>query len=302
MKLQLSENIEGWIFLRVESDKLEEYLKYYKSKDCDTIGIAVSRFHGYKLDDLNFLSSIPQLKALYLQDSIPGISTIQSLNELQWLLLPESKQKLDLSNFPKLEVIRGSWNSKLKNLSSCNSLHTISLSKYNPINKDIREFSYLSKLEELEINQSTIECLKGVEKIANLRSLEVSYMPRLQDISSISGLKCSLEKLRFRNCKKVASFEVIDELEHLKELGINNCGDVTSIKFIEYLKRLEHFSFVNTNVVNGDLSPCLKLKNLRHVGFLDKRHYSHKLSEIEANLKSRSKKKGLPSDFVITEI
>ena len=56
-------------------------------------------------------------------------------------------------------------------------------------------------------------------------------------------------------------------------LSLNNCAEISSLKFIQKMKSLEDLRFVKTNVKDGDLSYC---EGLKYVGFLPKRHYSHK--------------------------
>jgi protein phosphatase 1 regulatory subunit 7 len=43
------------------------------------------------------------------------------------------------------------------------------------------------------------------------------------------------------------------------------------------MPKLKQFMFVDTNIVDGDLSPCI---GLEYSGFFDKKHYSHKFKEL----------------------
>ena len=44
------------------------------------------------------------------------------------------------------------------------------------------------------------------------------------------------------------------------------------------MPKLEDFRFVDTNVIDGDLSPLIRLK---YAGFFDKKHYSHTREQIK---------------------
>ena len=66
-------------------------------------------------------------------------------------------------------------------------------------------------------------------------------------------------------------------MTNLEELGFNDCKEIPSIRFIGNMKSLKKFTFVNTNVLDGDLSACTSLE---YVGFLDKKHYSHKRKDF----------------------
>jgi hypothetical protein len=53
------------------------------------------------------------------------------------------------------------------------------------------------------------------------------------------------------------------------------------------MNRLDQFSFVETNVEDGDLSPLLELPMLRYVGTMGKKHYNYKFEQINALLDER---------------
>ena len=66
--------------------------------------------------------------------------------------------------------------------------------------------------------------------------------------------------------------------------------------FLDRFRRLRDFRFVDTKVLDGDLSPLLSLPKLESIGTMDKRHYSHTTAEIMAALaakpKDRSSRRG----------
>jgi protein phosphatase 1 regulatory subunit 7 len=61
-------------------------------------------------------------------------------------------------------------------------------------------------------------------------------------------------------------------LKKLKILKLINCGDIPDLKFIKLMPELKAISFVDSNIVDGDLSHCI---GLEFVGFLKKKSYSH---------------------------
>jgi hypothetical protein len=54
------------------------------------------------------------------------------------------------------------------------------------------------------------------------------------------------------------------------------------LDFIASLSELEYLTFVGTNVENGDLA-ILAEKKIKFVSFDDKKHYSHKMKQINPN-------------------
>jgi len=55
------------------------------------------------------------------------------------------------------------------------------------------------------------------------------------------------------------------------------------------MNRLDQFSFVETNVEDGDLSPLLDLPRLRYVGTMDKKHYNYKFAKLNELLDERAR-------------
>jgi hypothetical protein len=47
------------------------------------------------------------------------------------------------------------------------------------------------------------------------------------------------------------------------------------------------FTFVETNVVDGDLSMLLELPELRYVGSVNKKHYNHNVDKLNEQLQAR---------------
>lgn len=281
-KLQITENIDGWFFLRVESKRLDDYIELFNSSDTNVIGIAISSFYGFKETTLKFVKQLKKLKALYIQDPIADISDIYELSNLEWLLLPEKKMHINFEFWPNLKTLRAFWSGHFTNLNSSNNLKLLSLSKYK--SESLVKLGLPQNLEKLDLVSSSIASLDGIQAVKSLEELELSYMRNLNDISLVLHHKKSLKKLSFDHCKNILEFNYIEKLKSLKKLSIDDCGEIKSINFISKLLNLEFLSIVNTNILDGDMSHCLNLKKLRHVGFFDKRHYSHKSSELKSIL------------------
>lgn len=279
----ITEKIDGWIFLKVDSERLTEFIAYCQTHD--DYGLAISRVHGYQLDNLDFLAQCSRVKAIYVQDAIPDISGLYHLKRLQWLLLSEPMQSINLSRFPHLEVFRGDWSPRLQ-WEECQSLRKLAIWKYKPKSRDLVPLSSLVNLEELEITQSPLKSLTGIENLFKLQRLELSYLSKLEDVSPLQN-KSAMETLRFDHCKNIPSFETIATLNRLKTLGIDGCGKIASLQFVKALTKLEFLSFVDTEVLDGDLSPCLQLHSLKHLGFFNKRNYSYSYEDCKALLEGR---------------
>lgn len=279
------QGIQGRAFLLVESDRLEDCLRFLKRHPF--YGVGVSRFHGYQGDDLAFLERCPAVQTAYIQDPVSDASGLYDLSSLEWLLFAGSRNELDLSRFKCLETLRADWGQGLLHLEQCKRLHHLALWQFKPKSRDLTPLSALARLEELEITQSSIKSLTGIDGLSRLRRLELSYLRSLQDLLAIRGVAGTLRALRLDHCKAITDYEPVVALKVAVELGINHCGALANISFLRSLVKLEHLSFVGTNVVDGDLRPCLEHPKLRHVGFTEKLHYSHRFEEVKRAIRGR---------------
>lgn len=273
-------------FIRVKSKDLPFYIEEFKRRDVRTTGINVSTILGYELDNLDFLKKVSELEALIIQGVIQDVSTINILEHLKYLSLDENTDALDFANWKELSTFHGKWNNKFKNLDRCTELKTLWLWKYNPKSKSLDEVA-LPSLNELQIVTSAIASLEGIERAKKIKTLKLDSMSKLENITALSALHNKLERLELTSCKKITSYESLSGLHALKRLELMSCGELPSLKFMKGMDKLEFISFIDTNLVDGDISPVLDLPNLKYVGFNNKKHYSHKFEEIEEIIATR---------------
>jgi hypothetical protein len=119
-----------------------------------------------------------------------------------------------------------------------------------------------------------------LKSFTQLEELEISYNRTLKNIDGLINCKDTLKKLELENCKNIISWELIKNLKHLEYLGLNDLGKIESLIFIKDLKRLKHLSFVGTDVIDGNLDPCL---GIEFVGFNNKKSYNHTFEELNPN-------------------
>jgi hypothetical protein len=153
--------------------------------------------------------------------------------------------------------------------------------------KDFNNLPEIDGLEYLEINWSSSKSLIGLEKYKKLKRLELHYCTKIESLKGIDKLHSGIEYLHINQSKKLKGHTDILKLKNLTTLCFNDCGEIDSINFIKKLDNLVDFRFVNTNVLNGQLSPLIEHPKLINAGFLNKRHYSHKQKEIDKILKNK---------------
>lgn len=259
----------------VEDSRVDEYVNYINDRGikCLTINDLY-----YLKHEIEFLEKCPNIQEININSPfVQDFSPLYHMKNLKTLYLEEPKEQIDLSSLNTLEELALSWNKKVKGLGECKNLKILRLWKYKPKNGNLEEISKLNKLEELILTQTQIMSLKGCGKLDNLEKLELNYINKLEIIDEIENNSNMLKNLKFDSCKKIRNHEYVKCLKELELLAFDNCGDILSIGFIKELPKLKSFIFVNTNIMDGDLSPCL---GLRYVGFLDKKHYSHKRTDF----------------------
>src|SRR5262249_11900376 len=123
---------------------------------------------------------------------------------------------------------------------------------------------------------------EGLRPLARLRSLRLANLKRLQSLAGLEALT-NLEELEIHTCRAFTSIEEVGALSRLRKLLLNNDGKIASLKPIDKLSDLQWVLFYeSTNIVDGDLSPLLRLKKLSRLSFQNRRHYSHRREEFAA--------------------
>jgi protein phosphatase 1 regulatory subunit 7 len=266
--------------LIIESNRLEDCLRFAAAKKVTKIYLQYN--YGFKLSNVDFLKNYDFFTEVSIIKDLQDIdiSGVQFLKRLIRLTLSNGNQGLDFGNFPLLEEASVHWNSKLKNLELCKSLQKLTLWQYKPKSGSCQELGGLSSLISLKITQSNIRSLTGLEGLKHLQEFEGYYLTKLEDIAKIITVSNTLRFLTLDHCKKLHAYEKdLASLANLQKLILGDCGDLDSLKFVRHLTKLIFLSFVGTNIKDGNLSFLLGRK-FEHIGFDDKRHYSHKMKEL----------------------
>ncbi|MCA9039609.1 MAG: hypothetical protein KDA65_04600 [Planctomycetaceae bacterium] len=271
----------------IASDRIEETISFYEREQLD--GFILSPLFGYKREDLDFLSSTPDVRCLVLLDSKKrDIDSICQLNKLEYLSLDGNKQPIDFSKFPVLRGLWTDWHAKLTTDNLPQSLEILRLDGFNPKSKSLNELRELKKLEDLTFVKSTIEDLDGIQKYPNLHRLVLAYMRNLSDISTLGeGKNKKLTYLELGNCKKLSDYSPIGNINSLVECVIDKCGPIPSLTFMKDLPKLTDFRFLDTKVLDGDMTPLMKSASLRGTAFTNSPEYSHKEKEVKSFLDGR---------------
>jgi hypothetical protein len=148
----------------------------------------------------------------------------------------------------------------------------------------IELFPDSEKLRYLELDWANINDLVGINKFKNLKRLELHYCTKLENDFGISSLGNTLEFLHINQSKKLILSNELFELKKLKVLLLNSCGNIDNLSFLKFLPDLIDFRFVDTNIIDGNLTPIIEHPKIKTVGFKNKRHYNLKDKKINSEL------------------
>ena len=95
---------------------------------------------------------------------------------------------------------------------------------------DLKLFSDLTGLEQLDISSQPLGSLDGIQSLEGLKELRVSRCPKLTDVSAAFTMQ-ELEQLSL-SYTKISSIQGVQNLERLRELKIESCA-VTDISPLE---------------------------------------------------------------------
>ena len=237
---------------------------------------------GWRGRDLSFLAKLPQLESFTIIDlKIPSVSPIHFLCKLRRLDVQTYCQtEIRFSIFPALEECALEWRPQAISLFERTTLKKLFVNRYD--GRDVVPFGHLANLESLAILNAPVEHLDGLNSLKRLRSLRLANLKRLTSLAGIEGLG-DLEELEIHTCRGIGSIEEVGFLSRLQKLQLNNDGDIESLKPLERLNELMWVGFYeSTNILDGDLSPLIRQKNLTRVSFKNRRHYSHRREEFGA--------------------
>lgn len=94
--------------------------------------------------------------------------------------------------------------------------------------------------------------------------------------------------LNISNAKKLSVSEELYALKHLKILCLSAINPIESLDFLKYFPKLETFIFMETNILDGDLTPILEHPTITYVGIVNKRHYNIKREKLKELLAEKN--------------
>jgi len=270
------------LLLRVTPENRKEALAEFRSTGA--FG-AYSGLSVAEIGDLSFLSEFPDLRYLEVSGEAPvNTRHLDGLENLRGLYLETPGAGIDFGCFQHLEVYMGGWHAEHRNLAESPELRRLHLRSFNPASRELAPLVGMIRLDILDVTQTNLASLDGLETLEDLRYLTLAYATRLESLDRLASPGLEIREMYIRNAKRIRSYEPIASLNRLRRLRLTACASMESLAWTTGMQHLDFFSFVDTDVADGDLKHLLKLPRLRYVGTLDKKHYSHKCDALNAAL------------------
>lgn len=262
--------------LVVESDTLQDAVDYIQRENQKEIRIG----RKYTLDTVDFLRECPNITGVSFDIESPcdysALFEMPNLKDLSVSGTLDRKHYIPVNELEHLESLAISECGKENNIGKCKKLKKLHIYQYKPKPKNLEELRDLKTLEELCLNQGNLVELSGIETL-NLKRLYLYYIRNLGDISAVRGLGNTLTELEVEHCTKLTGYEALGALKKVHWLKLVKCGDIPSLKFVSQMDGLKKISFGQTNVIDGDISPC---ERLDYAGFTNKKHFSHTFKQL----------------------
>ena len=258
------------------------------------------------LDNLYIFNNLEKLFCFVKNNEIVDLSRFAKLKKLSTSRL-ESFINLNVSPIQALNIHGGfepcprlKLNPEL--LSQLKQLRLLNLSNHI-IDFSFEKVNGLDSLEIVVITQCNIRNLNGIEKFPQVKDITLWYCSSLSDISAINKLPnllnldlgpcprlkdlnvlASNDNLRALclNSYKNVDIEIIKTLKELRFLYLYHCNPIPSIKFIDDLKKMVGLTLLSTKIIDGDLTPAMRLKD---TDIMVMRHYNIDEDKLPSDMK-----------------
>ena len=260
----------------------------------------LGKYRGLRVSgiaDLAFLEEFPQLLYLEVLDQKRvDTSGLARLANLRGLRLESPAAGIDFGWFPELEVFVGDWHADNRNLPAARELRQLRVWRFNPLSASLADLAHATRLEWLTIAQTNVTEFAGIETLEDLRYLEIAYAPKLRSLDALAANASGIRELSLEKAKSIEAYEPIAAIPSLRRLKFSDCAPMADLKWTRPLRKLDFFSFVGTNVEDGDLMPLLELPSLQYAGTMGKKHYNMKIDKLNEMLRQRGDHKRAKSE------
>jgi Leucine-rich repeat (LRR) protein len=236
---------------------------------------------GWPDSDISFLLEVPEIFGVdILSDKVTDVSPIFHLKNLKTLsLFCRTKIAGDFGKLGNLRSVGLSWRPAYESLFSSNFLQQINVLDFP--DKNLGKWKSNEELCVLRLESNELENLIGLERFPNITELRLFKCPKLKTLDAIKSAKF-IQKLSIARCPNFRNLSPVAHLSRLTDLEIEDCREIESLKPVAKCKKLQLLQIAgNTTVIDGDFTDLSKLPSLKRVLLAERKHYSHKGSQLE---------------------
>lgn len=251
--------------------------------------LIIDGLSDFGIGNLDFLRELPNLKYLSVWSKAPiDVTAIGACSYLEELSLDDQISiGLDLTCLRNLRDLRLII-SKHQPLLVGNMPSMESLWIWKSGESDMTCLKSFPNLETLGIFEAKkLASLKGISNCSKLKRLDVGYCPLLSDTTELKTLSY-LEHVELLSLKRLLSFVGDLPESSLKKLIVKGLPPISSASvFLRFLS-IELLTLVNTEVLDGDLSPLVQIQSLKHCHIRpNKTQYQPKASDLYDLIKTK---------------
>lgn len=286
--VQVIQGRDGWQFAVLDPSNPTAAVEYVRARSGGptSLWLEVGGVHNnLPIPSLARVPGIEEVRSVHAMGSgWKELDAVQELHHLRKLNFGFSNSRFDFSQFTELEELSGVWSPFWVNLFSCSRLRTFHVSQFSGALETVPN---ARELERLCLIQARVASLGGLERFRNLCNLELSDCSKLGSISALADVARTLRTLRLSKCRRISSYSVLVDLEHLVELEVDDCSPLPSLRFLKQLRDLKCLDVYGTRIEDGDLTHLLDHPTLRRVIAQEQRAFAPSLRKVQEAMKRR---------------
>lgn len=227
--------------------------------------------------DVDFTATLPGLAALHLGGEIADDSLAPAVQVRKLVLESSAHNRLDLSDLSgSLVDLTSSWRPGMESIGSLARLRCVTIDNWKA--PDLEILSGLTALEfvRLQMRRGHRLAVSGLPASPGPKKLWIEGGTLGGDLRGIPPL---VESLVFDGCRGL-DLGALRGFPRLRELRVENCQAVPSLAPLTEHPSLQRLTLWNTAVEDDDLSPLIRVPQLRSLGIDQRTSFSHGREDI----------------------
>lgn len=211
---------EGYKSIGIVTDKLDVCIQKYRKDNFN--GIFGHPSFGFKKEDFDFIKDFKDAKRIWFWNiTVSDVSGLYTLASPEYFGVNGKRPMLDFSHFTNLKTLVLEWNSKDKNLQSCQNLELFNLWNHKPKEKSFINFDFPYAAKEVGLYWTNVEDLTSLNGLRGLGKISIERSRNLKSLRGLEKYSDSLESIFIDTCGKLTDYTFILEFPNLKNAIIN---------------------------------------------------------------------------------